>query len=148
MRIHLAPMFAADVKAGIREKLSKYLLKFHPSVCGIIISFSDIKILQKCATIRYDCPFIHFDIAVKVISFSPVVGDTLSMEISFIKGVIVGGVVNKQSPEHIGLLVFGIFNASIPAEVLRKSMRFYGSAWTMDGNSLENGTEIKFRVER
>lgn len=30
------------------------------------------------------------------------------------------GVVNKVSPDHIGLLVHGVFNASIPADNIRK----------------------------
>ncbi|KNE65332.1 hypothetical protein AMAG_10974 [Allomyces macrogynus ATCC 38327] len=49
---------------------------------------------------------MHFHISAELLAFAPTAGARLT------------GVINKQSPSHIGLLVYNLFNASIPAAQL------------------------------
>ncbi|KAF9343313.1 hypothetical protein BGX26_005925 [Mortierella sp. AD094] len=56
----------------------------------------------------YDSPYCHFWISVKLLVWKPVKGSTLH------------GTINLQSPDHIGLLLYGTFNASIPSEFIPK----------------------------
>jgi hypothetical protein len=66
------------------------------------------------------------------------------------------GVVNKVSSDHIGLLVHGIFNASIPADQIRDSEFSFNSqskTWmridafgNAMGESVAPGSILKFSV--
>jgi DNA-directed RNA polymerase I subunit RPA43 len=67
-----------------------------------------------------------------------------------VDGVV--GVVNKQSPDHIGVLVHGVFNASIEADQMRGvySWNEDEHAWVHDatGDVVENDVELAFTVTR
>lgn len=61
--------------------------------------------------------------------------------------------VNKVSPDHIGLLVLGVFNASIPSDQIRKgefewdSDEFKWIRKDADHTGLEPGSVIRFSVK-
>ena len=44
---------------------------------GVIISYSEVQILQRCGRVLYDNPFIHFNVAAKFLVFSPSIGGLL-----------------------------------------------------------------------
>lgn len=71
----------------------------------MLIAFSNVKLLQHLGNIVNEEPYIHFDIEADFIVFRPTVGCKLL------------GVVNKVAKTHIGCLVHGCFNASIPKPV-------------------------------
>ncbi|KAJ3301293.1 hypothetical protein HDU76_005786, partial [Blyttiomyces sp. JEL0837] len=107
--LHLPPCFIGNAIAGVHDYLNKFLMQYVPEVKGVLLSYSDVEILDNAAKIMYDSPFFHFHIKVKLLLFAPKVGSTIV------------GVVNKVSPDHIGLLVHGVFNASIPADHIRRN---------------------------
>ncbi|KAJ3190388.1 hypothetical protein HDU85_000684 [Gaertneriomyces sp. JEL0708] len=106
--IHLPPSFVGNESQGIEEQLNRFLMRYIPEVDGVVLAYSDIKYLEPTGKIFYDSPFFHFHIRVRFTVYSPDLNSN------------VVGVVNKVSPDHIGLLVHGVFNASIPADNIRR----------------------------
>ncbi|KAF7723751.1 hypothetical protein EC973_001727 [Apophysomyces ossiformis] len=100
--IHLAPMWSGKVMDGVIEQLNAFLMKYVPELDGIVIAHSDIELLSDKGTVLYDSPFCHFFIRVKFLVWKPKKGSRLV------------GRINLQSQDHIGLLIYGTFNASIP----------------------------------
>ncbi|KAJ3028312.1 hypothetical protein HDV00_010471 [Rhizophlyctis rosea] len=107
--LNLAPVFVGSEQKGAEEYLNRFLMRYVPEVDGVVLSYSDIRPVESAARIIYDSPFFHFHITVTLTLFAPKEKSNLV------------GVVNKVSPDHIGLLVHGVFNASIPADQIRKN---------------------------
>jgi DNA-directed RNA polymerase I subunit RPA43 len=101
MLIHLPPSYLGDIKAGIEYKLNKFLMRYLEPVQGIMLAYSDIKLLSDTGKIIHETPHIHFPIQFKAICFVPTIGSPLV------------GKVNLVGADHLGLLVLGVFNASI-----------------------------------
>jgi DNA-directed RNA polymerase I subunit RPA43 len=76
--------------------------RYVPEVDGIILAHSDVQFTADKGKILYDSPFCHFFITVKLLVWKPKRGTKLV------------GRINLQSEDHIGLLIYGTFNASIP----------------------------------
>ncbi|KAF9942384.1 hypothetical protein BGZ65_001424 [Modicella reniformis] len=106
--IHLPPCFATKPIEGIQEQLNGFLMRYMPQVDGVVLAHSDLELLQSSGRIMYDSPYCHFWISVKLLVWKPIKGSTLY------------GTINLQSPDHIGLLLYGTFNASIPSEFIPK----------------------------
>ncbi|KAI8972645.1 hypothetical protein BDB01DRAFT_854452 [Pilobolus umbonatus] len=99
---HLAPIWSGKTMEGINDQLNAFLMKNVPEVDGIILAHSDVKLLTEKGGIINDSPFAHFFITVKFLVWKPK------------KGTKLVGRINLQSEDHIGLLIYGTFNASIP----------------------------------
>ncbi|KAJ3289240.1 hypothetical protein HK104_007636 [Borealophlyctis nickersoniae] len=106
--LHLAPHYAGDEQKGVNDFLNKFLMRYMPEVDGVVLAYSHVRMVEDAARIIYDSPFSHFHITVRLTVFAPEVNTNLV------------GVVNKVSPDHIGLLVHNVFNASIPADAIRR----------------------------
>ncbi|KAK3825616.1 MAG: hypothetical protein J3Q66DRAFT_294506 [Benniella sp.] len=106
--IHLPPCFTTKPIEGIQEQLNSFLMRYMPQVDGVVLAHSNLELLQSSGRIMYDSPYCHFWISVKLLVWKPVKGATLH------------GTINLQSPDHIGLLLYGTFNASIPSEFIPK----------------------------
>ncbi|KAI9006239.1 hypothetical protein CLU79DRAFT_712857 [Phycomyces nitens] len=100
--LHLAPMWAGKIMEGVNEQLNAFLMKYVPEVDGIILAHNDVQLQSNKGTITQDSPFCHFFIYVKFLVWKPKKGSKLV------------GRINLQSQDHIGLLIYGTFNASIP----------------------------------
>ncbi|KAF1802092.1 hypothetical protein V8B55DRAFT_1476918 [Mucor lusitanicus] len=100
--LHLAPMWSGKTMEGVNEQLNAFLMKYVPEVDGIILAHSDVQFTADKGKILYDSPFCHFFITVKFLVWKPKRGTKLV------------GRINLQSEDHIGLLIYGTFNASIP----------------------------------
>ncbi|KAJ3078707.1 hypothetical protein HDU99_000419, partial [Rhizoclosmatium hyalinum] len=83
-------------------------MRYIPELKGVPLSYSDVKIQEKVANVLYDSPNLHLHATVKFTLFAPR------------EGTEIVGIVNKVSSDHIGLLVHGVFNASIAADQIRK----------------------------
>ncbi|KAJ3101214.1 hypothetical protein HDU97_001565 [Phlyctochytrium planicorne] len=140
-QIYLPPYFTKNPSQGVLEYLSKFLLRYVQEVGGVILAFNNVRFLQNAAKILYDSPYSHFKVSATLTVFSPKVNSVLV------------GIVNKVSPDHIGLLVHGAFNASIAADQIRKKefvWRDKLGAWKqlgVDGDvSIKPGSIIRFTV--
>jgi hypothetical protein len=90
VQMHLAPCFAGNITKGVHEKLNRFLLRYRPclhrvygryvdEVKGVVVSYSNVRLLAAKGKINYDCPFVHFHVAASVTSFSPVAGTRLGL---------------------------------------------------------------------
>ncbi|KFQ18551.1 DNA-directed RNA polymerase I subunit RPA43, partial [Merops nubicus] len=100
---------------------------FSSSLQGVPVAYDNIKVVGELGDIYDDQGFIHLNIEADFVIFSPKKGKKLV------------GVINKVAPSHIGCLIHGCFNASIPKP---EQMSFV--QWQELG--LKIGDELKFKV--
>ncbi|NXG33692.1 RPA43 polymerase, partial [Dromaius novaehollandiae] len=123
----LAPRFLGRKRTGIRAQLDAELLRYSESLQGVPVAYDNIKVVGEFGDIYDDQGFIHLNIEADFIIFSPRKGKKLV------------GVINKVAPSHIGCLIHGCFNASIP-----KPEQMSVVQWQELG--LKIGDELKFQV--
>ncbi|XP_042362374.1 DNA-directed RNA polymerase I subunit RPA43 [Plectropomus leopardus] len=125
--IALPPMYLNKKRTGIQEELEAELLKFSESLKGVPLAYNDIRIVGQHGAIYDDSGYIHMDIEANFIVFQPKKGQKLL------------GNVNKLGVSHVGCLVHGCFNASIPKPNLVSV-----ETWRDAGPRI--GTELEFEV--
>ncbi|NXY01465.1 RPA43 polymerase, partial [Pteruthius melanotis] len=125
--VALPPRFLGRKRSGIRAQLDAELLRYSESLQGVPVAYDNIKVVGELGDIYDDQGFIHLNIEADFIIFSPTKGKKLV------------GVINKVAPSHIGCLIHGCFNASIP-----KPEQMSVVQW--QGLGLKIGDELKFQV--
>ncbi|XP_040599205.1 DNA-directed RNA polymerase I subunit RPA43 [Mesocricetus auratus] len=100
--VALSPRYLSRKRTGIREQLDAELLRYSESLLGVPIAYDNIRVVGELGDIYDDQGHIHLNIEADFVIFSPEPGQKLM------------GTVNKVSSSHIGCLVHGCFNASIP----------------------------------
>uniref|UniRef100_A0A8C8VGD9 DNA-directed RNA polymerase subunit n=1 Tax=Pelusios castaneus TaxID=367368 RepID=A0A8C8VGD9_9SAUR len=100
--IALAPRYLDRKRTGIRHQLDAELLRYSESFSGVPVAYDNVKVVGELGDIYDDQGFIHFNIEADFVIFRPKKGKKLV------------GVINKVAPSHIGCLLHGCFNASIP----------------------------------
>ncbi|KAJ2008232.1 hypothetical protein GGI04_001220 [Coemansia thaxteri] len=108
MTVTLAPMYSGDFLAGVHEALNNMLLHYVPQVRGVVLSYSKVKPRNDTALMVHDSPYGQLEISARLLLWRPMSGMTLK------------GQINVQSPDHIGMLLWDTFNASIPASFIPK----------------------------
>uniref|UniRef100_A0A7S0J9G8 RPA43 OB domain-containing protein n=1 Tax=Calcidiscus leptoporus TaxID=127549 RepID=A0A7S0J9G8_9EUKA len=101
MHLRLSPAYLGNIRAGIAEQLNRSLLRYISRLRGVVLCYSNIQILDDLGCIANDDPHIHIPVSLCVLLFAPTVGDRLD------------GVVTRIGSDHMGLLVYGLFNVSI-----------------------------------
>ncbi|XP_031612775.1 DNA-directed RNA polymerase I subunit RPA43 [Oreochromis aureus] len=125
--IALPPVYLNKKKTGIKEELEAELLKFSQSLNGVPLAYDDIRIVRHLGDIYDDSGYIHVDVEASFIVFQPQKGQKLR------------GKVNKLGISHVGCLVHGCFNASIPRPNLVSV-----ETWRDAGPRI--GSEVEFDV--
>ncbi|RLW11295.1 hypothetical protein DV515_00001577 [Chloebia gouldiae] len=163
--VALPPRFLARKRSGIRAQLDAELLRYSESLQGVPVAYDNIKVVGELGDIYDDQGFIHLDVEADFIIFSPKKGkklvDALQLGSSYIELACrsvkevygsqnsfklvktlaqhLWGIINKVAPSHIGCLIHGCFNASIP-----KPEQMSIVQWQELG--LKIGDELKFQV--
>ncbi|XP_035866434.1 DNA-directed RNA polymerase I subunit RPA43 isoform X3 [Phyllostomus discolor] len=127
--IALSPRYLHRKRTGIREQLDAELLRYSESLSGVPIAYDNIKVVGELGDIYDDQGYIHLNIEADFVIFCPEPGQKLL------------GAVNKVSSSHIGCLVHGCFNASIP-----KPEHMPAEQW--QGLEINVGDELEFEVFR
>ncbi|NXS07286.1 RPA43 polymerase, partial [Neodrepanis coruscans] len=125
--VALPPRFLGRKRSGIRAQLDAELLRYSESLQGVPVAYDNIKVVGELGDIYDDQGFIHLNIEADFVIFSPKKGKKLV------------GIINKVAPSHIGCLIHGCFNASIP-----KPEQMSIVQWQELG--LKIGDELKFQV--
>ncbi|NWI89957.1 RPA43 polymerase, partial [Pitta sordida] len=125
--VALPPRFLGRKRSGIRAQLDTELLRYSESLQGVPVAYDNIKVVGEVGDIYDDQGFIHLNIEADFVIFSPKRGKKLV------------GIINKVAPSHIGCLIHGCFNASIP-----KPEQMSLVQWQELG--LKIGDELKFQV--
>lgn len=113
IRLHLPPIFSSRLQVGVLQYIHQLLLKYNAELQGIPVAINKISVLDPCAVIKYDNPYFHLS----------VMADLTLWRIST-PNQLTCGEINKISGDHVGLIMLGTLNASIPASSLR-SAYFY-----------------------
>lgn len=125
-----------NTRAGIEDFLSTLLLKYSGGLHGCVVSFKIIA-HDKIASILNECPSLQLNATIELVSFSPCVNSILT------------GVVSKLSRDHIGVLVYGIFNASISlAELEDYTFDYDRNVLYTPTGTVSSGSVIRFAVDR
>ncbi|XP_024418899.2 DNA-directed RNA polymerase I subunit RPA43 [Desmodus rotundus] len=127
--IALSPRYLHRKRTGIREQLDSELLRYSESLSGVPIAYDNIKVVGELGDIYDDQGYIHLNIEADFVVFCPEAGQQLM------------GTVNKVSSSHIGCLVHGCFNASIP-----KPEQMAAEQW--QSLEINVGDELEFEVFR
>ncbi|XP_025320099.3 DNA-directed RNA polymerase I subunit RPA43 [Canis lupus dingo] len=127
--IALSPRYLHRKRTGIREQLDAELLRYSESLSGVPIAYDNIKVVGELGDIYDDQGHIHLNIEADFVIFCPEPGKKLM------------GIVNKVSSSHIGCLVHGCFNASIP-----KPEQMSTEQWQI--LEINVGDELEFEVFR
>ncbi|KAI9592659.1 hypothetical protein BDF19DRAFT_450537 [Syncephalis fuscata] len=108
INVTLPPCYVANPLVGVQEQLNRFVLRYMSEVDGVVLAYGPIQFLQRNARIMYDSPFSHFFISTTLLVWRPSIG------------MILAGTINLQSRDHIGVLLHGTFNASIPSDLIPK----------------------------
>ncbi|XP_029444904.1 DNA-directed RNA polymerase I subunit RPA43 [Rhinatrema bivittatum] len=130
-RRHLAlpPRHLRTKRTGVRQELDSELLRYSDGLKGVPVAYDNIKIVGELGDIYDDQGYIHLSIEADFVIFCPKKGHRLV------------GVVNKVALSHIGCLVHGCFNASIP-----KPYQMSVEEW--QGLEVKVGDQLEFEVFR
>ena len=146
VKVQLPPSAMSDVNGSISEVLKRRLMKYDDSLGGVMLAFSNVVLRRQYGTVFNELPNSMFDVDAEMVLFSPQSGADLV------------GTINKIGRNHIGLLVGGVFNASISADKMHTSLFSYDAdldSWSGgtegesgQGLSLNVGNAVSFTVER
>ena len=114
---HLHPRHLGSVEDGIRSQLNELLLCYHPSVRGVVLGFSRIRLLASCGRILFDRPFVHVPIAVQLL--------VLGVEPQQTR---LQATVSRVAADHLTLLVLGVLPAVVRKADIPACYRFTHSA--------------------
>lgn len=105
---------------------------------GVIIAMQNIKLLNQRSMIVDESPFIRFTVTADCLVFKPQ------------RGMEITGTVNMLGLHYIGLIIGGLFNASIPEDLLPEGSSYdsQSQSWMINGSPLEIGNELTVKVDR
>ncbi|XP_074127256.1 DNA-directed RNA polymerase I subunit RPA43 [Sminthopsis crassicaudata] len=127
--VALSPRFLDRKRSGLRQLLDQELLRYSESLRGVPVAYDNLRIVGELGDIYDDQGHIHLNIEADFVIFCPERGQKLL------------GKVNKVAPSHLGCLVHGCFNASIP-----KPEHMAAEQW--QGLHFSVGDELEFEVAR
>ncbi|CAG8493796.1 3843_t:CDS:2 [Paraglomus brasilianum] len=112
--IHLAPVFFGNVTHGIKEIFGALVMKYVPELGGIVLAFSNLRVLSPGQYILEDTPYGHFWVRANLLLWAPEIG------------CISSATVTMQSAGHIRLRMYDTFDVIIPVKEIPRDV--YG--WT------------------
>eukprot|EP01134_Creolimax_fragrantissima_P001508 CFRG1508T1 len=139
--VHLPPQYIGNPEQGVRDILNEKLLRYNEELGGVVLCYEGLRAKQSSARTIADSPFCHFDVNTSLLLFAPVVGTEMV------------GTVHKVGVDHVGVLVFGTFNVSIPKEFIHRDLMFNKDefVWYDPGNDagvkFSEGSLIRFQIQ-
>ncbi|EMR09916.1 hypothetical protein PNEG_01676 [Pneumocystis murina B123] len=110
--ISIPPIYCGSPMKGVEYYLDTMILNYLPNIQGIMLAHRNCEFIDRTAKIYYESPFGFSWIRFEMLVWRVKRGDYLE------------GIINLQSPSHIGLLVSGFFNASIPKNGIPKTWSY------------------------
>ncbi|THH15662.1 hypothetical protein EW146_g4857 [Bondarzewia mesenterica] len=93
----LSPAFASKPHDGAEEMLDSMVMRYIPTLRGVVLAHSNMHFLESVGRIKGDCPFAICNVGFEATTWSPEMGMKLVID-----------------AYHISLLVHRTFNVSIP----------------------------------
>ncbi|CCJ29645.1 unnamed protein product [Pneumocystis jirovecii] len=125
--ISIPPIYSSSPMKGVEYYLDTMILSYLPNIQGIMLAHRNCEFIDKTAKIYHESPFAFAWVQFEMLVWKTKTGDFLE------------GIVNLQSPSHIGLLVSGFFNASIPKSAIPKAWMYQEIMSQEEVEQNENG---------
>ena len=119
---------------GAKLDIAGRLLKYDPSLEGIILAYKDVKPLQRTAFCYADSPYLHIPMEATFLVFRPVIGCHLP------------GTVTYISQSAVSLTIFDYFEANLDIADLRTNWSFENNQWYQNRVSFVEGDVLVVRV--
>eukprot|EP00947_MAST-08B_sp_MAST-8B-sp1_P002193 g2193.t1 len=116
IQMHLPPSTLGDVRGGITEVLNRKLMAYDDAIGGAMLSYSNMTLRKRQGMMFNELPNILFDVSIDAMVFCPR------------KGCALSGTVNKVSRNHVGILVGGVFNASVSSDDMHEGLSYDSAA--------------------
>ena len=132
------PRFIGNARIMAERHVASLLYRFSVPLGGIPLACSNISLPADRAIVNTDFWPVHVVVKASFTVFAPAAGTRLI------------GQINKISADHIGMLVLGVFNASIPRNLIKPALQYdhVESKWFDEGMQtvLAAGAWLSFRV--
>ncbi|KAI0276574.1 hypothetical protein BGY98DRAFT_919223 [Russula aff. rugulosa BPL654] len=100
--LSVPPVFANRLRHGVEEMLDTMIMRYEPTLNGVVLAHSDVHFLDRVARLQADSPFAICHVGFDALIWKPT------------RGMKLTGRVTLCSPDHVSLLLHRTFNVSIP----------------------------------
>eukprot|EP01068_Selenidium_serpulae_P004174 Selendium_serpulae@DN3448_c0_g1_i1.p2 len=137
----MMPEYLADVSKGIRAYLLPFFFRYVPELDGVFLGYTKFRRLDEVAHLPEGSLWgvMVFDVEVNCVVMQPSAGRLLLGEVKTIR------------PTHVGVLLHGLFSASIAKESLRKRYKYQDGVYksrSHRGAAIRPNSYIVFRVRK
>lgn len=112
LELYMAPVDAAEPLSGVERQLDDVLLTYVKEAEGILMGWTNARFMGRSARVLDESPFSLARVAVDTMIWRPRRGEELE------------GAIKLMGPSHIGILILGTFNASIPLTLIPQDWTF------------------------
>ncbi|KZO98917.1 hypothetical protein CALVIDRAFT_525875 [Calocera viscosa TUFC12733] len=102
MTVSIPPMFVNNPRRGVEEMLDSLVMKYSPTLEGVLLAHSQLSFLSPTALLIADSPFSTARISYTALVWQPRIGMRLR------------GSVSLCGPDHVGLILEKTWNCSVP----------------------------------
>ncbi len=60
MYMHLEARWLGNIRAGIAHHLNTLLFKHSEALCGVVVAYHDVALVNSCATLKDEYPALNF----------------------------------------------------------------------------------------
>ncbi|XP_064482419.1 DNA-directed RNA polymerase I subunit RPA43-like [Ornithodoros turicata] len=102
VHVPLPPSYIGSRNRGVRQLLDSWKGQYVQRLHGILLRYERLRFQHRSSAIIDDQPYVHDDVVADFYVFTPEVGS------------IVRGCINRMTKSHLGCLIHGSINGSIP----------------------------------
>ncbi|SNX82749.1 related to Rpa43 - 43 kD subunit of DNA-directed RNA polymerase I [Melanopsichium pennsylvanicum] len=106
LNLPIPPVWSNDPYSAFSDLMDTLVMRYVPQLSGVLITHSPTRFLQDTALFSADSAFATASVGFECVVWRPIIGQVLE------------GTICLSSPSHVSLLLYGLFNASIPASHL------------------------------
>lgn len=106
LNLPIPPVWSNDPYSAFSDLMDTLVMRYVPQLSGVLITHSPTRFLQDTAVFSADSAFATAEVGFECVVWRPKIGQMLE------------GNICLSSPSHVSLLLYGLFNASIPASHL------------------------------
>ncbi|GAC96875.1 hypothetical protein PHSY_004459 [Pseudozyma hubeiensis SY62] len=112
LNLPIPPVWSSDPYSAFSDLMDTLVMRYVPQLSGVLITHSPTRFLQDTAVFSADSAFATAAVGFECVVWTPRIGQMLE------------GNICLSSPSHVSLLLYGLFNASIPASHLPAEFEF------------------------
>ncbi|TKY89430.1 hypothetical protein EX895_001961 [Sporisorium graminicola] len=106
LNLPIPPVWSNDPYAAFSDLMDTLVMRYVPQLSGVLITHTPTRFLQDTAVFSADSAFATAAVGFECVVWRPKIGQMLE------------GTICLSSPSHVSVLLYGLFNASIPASHL------------------------------